>query len=559
MSDFSRKIKGLFGERVFAYKQILAVLLVLLIFTVRIMQIFIGLPYFADHGHGDDCFFYVTCTKNIFELPDSVFWSFGYWLSYVTSNILTDGSLIQLRVLQCFVDIAIYLLVFYALKNVFNRTHILIGLLFAAIAQSPAFSEFSCNGYSMFFVSLSVFLIFNGLRKRQNVMILLASALLSVNVLVRLPNVLDALFVYLIPLYYYCFEKQSIKEAAIQSKRSVISYFVGYFLGMVASVVLLLCFDHFEKYLDFIKYLFLDKGESAHSGAWVYKATVINCLNFVYFCLILLCVYVVVVCKSFYKWLLIIPSVFFLYKIYFHLSPSYDYRSYLFPFPILFIVTYFVIKNKMREHLYWVIFAFVLFVLFPLGSASPNSFLFPFLGCFAYPITVGSLVTLYKKCSQLRVKFYFVFLLIFTTLVSVFIWIKFPYFFIQDRFKIFAEGKRVDNTGIITYASDAESYNKYTNILRPYVENKPVLTTDLFVFATLNVKPFAIFVADWENKNPDRLLQKAYEEQKDIPVIVLYKNDVNMRKLLFSTNFIKNACYKEIYSDEIYQIYKSDK
>jgi len=143
--------------------------------------------------------------------------------------------------------------------------------------------------------------------------------------------------------------------------------------------------------------------------------------------------------------------------------------------------------------------------------------------------------------------------------VSVFIWIKFPYFFIQDRFKIFADGKMVNNTGIITYASDAESYNKYTSILRSYVENKPVLTTDLFLHATLNVKPFAIFVADWENKNPDRLLQKAYEEQKEMPVIVLYKNDKNMRKLLFSTNFIKNACYKEIYSDEIYQIYKSDK
>ena len=515
--------------------------------------------YFADHGHGDDCFFYVTCTKNILELPDSVFWSFGYWLSFVTSNILTDGSLIQLRVLQCFVDITIYLLVFYALKNVFNRTHILIGLLFAAIAQSPAFSEFSCNGYSMFFVSLSVFLIFNGLRKRQNVMILLASALLSVNVLVRLPNVLDALFVLLIPLYFYCFEKQSIKESAIKSKKSVIFYFVGYFLGMVACVVLLLCFDHFEKYSDFIRYLFLDKGESAHSSAWVYKATVINCLHFAYFCMILLCVYVIVVCKAFYRWLFIIPLAFFLYKIYFHLSPSYDYRSYLFPFPVLFIATYFVIKNKMREYLYWAIFAFMLFVLFPLGSASPNSFLFPFLGCFVYPITIGTIVTLWKNNSQLRVRFYFIFLLIFTTFVSVFIWIKFPYFFIQDRFKIFADGKMVNNTGIITYASDAESYNKYTNILRPYVENKPVLTTDLFLHATLNVKPFAIFVADWENKNPDRLLQKAYEEQKEMPVIVLYKNDKNMRKLLFSTNFIKNACYKEVYSDEIYQIYKSDK
>lgn len=543
----------------FSKSVIIRILLTVLIVSVRIMQIFIGLPYFADHGHGDDCFFYVTCTKNILELPDSVFWSFGYWLSFVTSNILTDGSLIQLRVLQCFVDITIYLLVFSVLKNVFNRTHILIGLLFAAIAQSPAFSEFSCNGYSMLFISLSVFLIFNGLRKKQNVMILLASALLSVNVLVRLPNVLDALFVLLIPLYYYCFEKQSIKESAIKSKKSVIFYFVGYFLGMVVCVILLQCFDHFEKYSDFIRYLFLDKGESAHSSAWVYKATVINFLHFAYFCIILLCVYVVVVCKAFYRWLFIIPLAFFLYKIYFHLSPSYDYHSYLFPFPVLFIATYFVIKNKMREYLYWAIFAFMLFVLFPLGSASPNSFLFPFLGCFVYPITIGTIVTLWKNNSQLRVRFYFIFLLIFTAFVSVFIWIKFPYFFIQDRFKIFADGKMVNNTGIITYASDAESYNKYTSILRSYVENKPVLTTDLFLHATLNVKPFAIFVADWENKNPDRLLQKAYEEQKEMPVIVLYKNDKNMRKLLFSTNFIKNACYKEVYSDEIYQIYKSDK
>ena len=62
--------------------------------------------------------------------------------------------------------------------------------------------------------------------------------------------------------------------------------------------------------------LFLDKGESAHSSAWVYKATVINCLHFAYFCMILLCVYVIVVCKAFYRWLFIIPLAFFLYKIY---------------------------------------------------------------------------------------------------------------------------------------------------------------------------------------------------------------------------------------------------
>ena len=49
------------------------------------------------------------------------------------------------------------------------------------------------------------------------------------------------------------------------------------------------------------------------------------------------------------------------------------------------------------------------------------------------------------------------------------------------------------------------------------------------------------------------------DEQKEMPVIVLYKNDTSMRDLLFSTDFVKNGLYKEVYSDEMYQVYRSDK
>ena len=51
MPELSRKINGLFGERVYMLKQTLAVLLVLLIVFVRFSQIYIGLPYFDNHGH----------------------------------------------------------------------------------------------------------------------------------------------------------------------------------------------------------------------------------------------------------------------------------------------------------------------------------------------------------------------------------------------------------------------------------------------------------------------------------------------------------------------------
>ncbi|MBQ7482632.1 MAG: hypothetical protein IJT89_01105 [Bacteroidaceae bacterium] len=128
-----------------------------------------------------------------------------------------------------------------------------------------------------------------------------------------------------------------------------------------------------------------------------------------------------------------------------------------------------------------------------------------------------------------------------------------------DRFEILTTGKIVDNIGVVTNASDADKYNRYTERLKNYVDGKPVLTTDLFIHSTLNVKPFAIFISDWENPNPDKLLKNAYDEQKEMPVIVLYKNDIDMHGLLFSTDFVRKGRYKEVYSDNVYQIYRSDK
>lgn len=232
MSELSQKIKGLFGGRVFTFKQVLAVLLVLLIVFVRFSQIYIGLPYFEDHGHGNDCFFYEAGTRYIYEYPRSVYYCFGYWLSYITSNFFTDGSLLQLRVLQFFMDCGIYTMAFFLLRKTFGSMAVLIGLFMAALAQSPAFSEFSCNGYSVFFISLSMLLLVNGLRKQNNIYVFLSSLLLAVNVLVRLPNILDSLFVFLIPLYYYCYNNQRSREIILSSKKPVVFFCLGYCFHM---------------------------------------------------------------------------------------------------------------------------------------------------------------------------------------------------------------------------------------------------------------------------------------------------------------------------------------
>ncbi len=557
MSEFSQKINGLFGERV-TIKQALAVLLVLLIVVVRFSQIYIGLPYFDNHGHGNDCFFYEAGTKYIYEYPRSVFVCFGCWLSFITSNFFTDGSLLQLRVLQFFMDCGIYAIVFFLLRKTFESIAVLVGLLFAALTQSPAFSEFSYNGYSVFFISFSMLLLYNGLKSRNNRYVFLSSFLLAINVLVRLPNVLDSLFVFLIPLYYYCCNNQRFGELIQSSKKPVVFFCSGYFVGLVACVVLLLCFNHFGYYCDFIDCVFFNKEESTHGGSRIFHFFSINLITLCYYGLLLFFIYYVFACKLFGKVLILLLAAFILYKLDFYSYKYFDYRSYLLPYSVLAAVSYFVIKDKIKCACFWVVFAFMLCLLFPIGSASPNSFIYPFLGSFAYPITVGTIFFFYKKYKN-KVRYYFLFLFVLTTCVSVFIWARFPYFFVLDRFEILTTGKIVDNIGVVTNASDADKYNRYTERLKNYVDGKPVLTTDLFIHSTLNVKPFAIFISDWENPDPDKLLKNAYDEQKKMPVIVLYKSDTDMRGLLFSTDFVKEGHYKEVYSDNVYKIYRSDK
>jgi len=360
MSELSQKIKGLFGGRVFTFKQVLAVLLVLLIVFVRFSQIYIGLPYFEDHGHGNDCFFYEAGTRYIYEYPRSVYYCFGYWLSYITSNFFTDGSLLQLRVLQFFMDCGIYTMAFFLLRKAFGNIAVLIGLFFAALAQSPAFSEFSCNGYSVFFISLSVLLLVNGLRKQNNIYVFLSSLLLAINVLVRLPNVLDSLFVFLIPLYYYCYNNQGIGELVQSSKKSIVFFCLGYFVGLIACIVLLLCFNHFGYYCDFIDCVLFNKGKSAHGGSRIFHFFSINLITLCYYGLLLFFIYYVFACKLFGKVLILLLAAFILYKLDFYSYKYFDYRSYLFPYPVLAVVSYFVVKDKIKRVCFWIVFALMI-------------------------------------------------------------------------------------------------------------------------------------------------------------------------------------------------------
>ena len=231
-------------------------LFVFLILLLRFSAVFLGFHPFDMHGCRNDIFFYVAGTKYIADYPNSVSLCMGYWLTFITSHILTDGSLLQLRILGCLIDCCVYSMLYYMLKDVVHKYAILFGLLCSVILRFYTFREFSYNGYSVFFITLSVLLLYRGLNKQNNVYVFLSSMFIALNVYVRLPNILEACFIVLIPLYFFFYGNSTLIESVKKSLRPCGFYITGYIAGLLLGVLLLVCFGHFNYYVDFIKIFF---------------------------------------------------------------------------------------------------------------------------------------------------------------------------------------------------------------------------------------------------------------------------------------------------------------
>jgi len=531
-------------------------LFVFLILLVRFSAVFLGFHPFDLHGCRNDIFFYVAGTKYIVGYPNSVSLCMGYWLTFITSHFLTDGSLLQLRIFGCLIDCSVYAMLYYMLKDVVNRYAILFGLLCSAILRFYTFREFSYNGYSVFFITLSVFLLYRGLKKHVFLYIFLSSLFIALNVYVRLPNILDACFVILIPLYFFFYENSTFKESIKKSLRPVCVYIIGYIVGLLLGVILLICLGHFNYYVDFIKSIFIgsESGDGHSSNSlllfWGVNNDVMIKIGLFFAAFSAFVAYLQK--KEKIKSIVFFLISLALFKKYVYVFLSIGY-SYLVPYSIVLVFVFWALKYNNRKFIYWIVFSLLLFEIYQIGSSSPGFSIFSFINIFAFIIVFGG-----AFMTQMQKGRYWVYYsLVFVLFVCMFsFWEVGPF---KKNAKVLLDGKFIKNTCIKEQTSDADNYNKYTDILRPYVEDKPVLASDLFVFVTLNAKPFALFESSWMNPNPDKMLGNAYMEQKKMPVIVLYKDDKGMKELLFNTDFVKNGCYREVFADTVYHVYCSTK
>lgn len=553
-SEMNVKMKN-FSFVVLKNERAIIALFVFLILLLRFSAVFLGFHPFDMHGCRNDIFFYVAGTKYIADYPNSVSLCMGYWLTFITSHILTDGSLLQLRILGCLIDCCVYSMLYYMLKDVVHKYAILFGLLCSVILRFYTFREISYNGYSVFFITLSVLLLYRGLNKQNNVYVFLSSIFIALNVYVRLPNILEACFIVFIPLYFFFYGNSTLKESVKKSLKPCGFYITGYIAGLLLGVLLLVCFGHFNYYVDFIKTIFAgsEHGDGHSSNTLLLFWGVNNdvMIKIGLFLAAFSAFIIFLLKKEKLKSVVFLLIALFLFKKYVYVFLSIGY-SYLVPYSAILAFVFWAFRYN-RKFLYWIVFSLLLFEIYQIGSSSPGFSIFSYINIFAFIIVFGG--TLMTHIREYR--YWMCYSIIMALVVCVFSFWENGV--IVRNAKVMFDGKFIENTYVKEQASDADNYNKYTNILRPYVEDKPVLGSDLFVFATLNAKPFAIFESSWMNPNPDKMLSNAYDEQKEMPVIVLYKNDKAMRELLFNTDFVKNGCYREVFADTVYHVYCSTK
>ncbi|MBD5302784.1 MAG: hypothetical protein HDS16_07315 [Bacteroides sp.] len=235
-------------------------LLLLLACIMLLPALFFGMEL-CDSG------FYATFYDQIFARPDSVAYNFMYYMSGVAGGVVsavTGGSLLWLRVaglLTCLICVA-------CSARIYNDPSYNFGLIAAILVictgawQSPlsiyndnmtaalACMSLTCLSESLFTES----------ERRAIIYCCIAAGLAGFNTLTRLPNVLEILFILLIPT--------AVKDRQ-KMLRLALVWIGGWLAGLVLALVLAYGLGHLSLLEDVIKDLFVmgssSDSESTHS------------------------------------------------------------------------------------------------------------------------------------------------------------------------------------------------------------------------------------------------------------------------------------------------------
>lgn len=211
------------------------------LFAIVIVQLILGVQGFDICDDG----FVLSFYQQIYNAPSSVEYSFTYWLSGVVGGLWYElypkGGVLWFKFFTVIINTLIFYVGYYVFKQCVPKRIALLGLVIALFVNDYGFLVYYHNHLTALLALVSVVFLIKGLEKDRAVAIIIAGAIIGVNVFSRIPNITLTVFVLAIP-FYFLLQKRALKNAI----KPMVQYTVGVGLGFVIIAILLVLLGQFE-------------------------------------------------------------------------------------------------------------------------------------------------------------------------------------------------------------------------------------------------------------------------------------------------------------------------
>ena len=231
-----------------------------IVFCYAILMTFQGLDL-SDEG------FNTVFFHNIFRNPESVQYSFMFWLTGVIGGafdyLFPGWGLWGLRVFGAITLTGTCILTYRLLRPYLNKGALMLGLLFALLVIANNIRIFHYNYLCMFLYMLCAGFLFRGLVEQKRWLIVLAGSMVALEALARVPSIVN-LGLPVAIIYYGILHGYSWKRQA----GLVLLYAAGFVAGIGCMLLFMKLTNQLDTYLSAIQ-LVMEMGSggaSSHYG-----------------------------------------------------------------------------------------------------------------------------------------------------------------------------------------------------------------------------------------------------------------------------------------------------
>ena len=184
----------------------------LAIFVFQLILIFQGIDL-SDEG------FLATFYQEIFKNPESVQYSFMFWLTGILGGLYFKLfpflGLWGLRFAGVLITTSTAIFVYILLKKYINRHYLMLGIFLVILSLNNDVKELNYNNLSALTCVAVVYFLFNGLKKRSFIKLFICGVFVSLSLFIRPPNILELGFALGI-IYYGYVEKLNLNSSQVR-------------------------------------------------------------------------------------------------------------------------------------------------------------------------------------------------------------------------------------------------------------------------------------------------------------------------------------------------------